>query len=148
MQGVGRGIVCGPLELIFQRRQRAVVAGLWFAGVAIAGCTAPVAWQRTGVVGALPFMAAASGLAVLAVAVLRANRVALVVSLVLLGAQILGVAGSAWQLQSGVHTSKANELHRLGIDPEFGVALNLVYSAIASAVFGWLVARWLRARRP
>jgi hypothetical protein len=58
------------------------------------------------------------------------------------------VLGSAWQLLSGVHGSKAEELRRLGIDPELGVALNLVYSAIASAVFGWLVTRWLRARRP
>jgi hypothetical protein len=147
-QRVGRSIVSGPLDQAFQRRQRAAVAGLWFVGVAIAGSTAPVAWQRTGVTAALPFIAAASGLALLALAVLRANRVALMVSLVLLGAQILGVVGSAWQLWRGVHGSKADELHRLGIDPEFGVALNLVYSAIASAVFGWLVARWLRARRP
>jgi ABC-type branched-subunit amino acid transport system permease subunit len=116
--------------------------------VALAGFTAPLAWRRTGVVAALPFLAAAVGLTVLALSVLRANGVALTVSTVLLGAQILGVLGSAWQLLSGVHGSKAEELRRLGIDPELGVALNLVYSAIASAVFGWLVTRWLRARRP
>ena len=144
---VGRSIDPDPLDEAFQPRQRATVAGLWLVGVALAGSTAPVAWRRTGVAAALPFIAAAAGLALLAFAVLRVNRVALIVSLFLLGAQILGVVGSAWQLLSGVHGSKAEELHRLGIDPEFGVALNLVYSTIASAVFGWLVTRWLRARR-
>ncbi|HKY75877.1 MAG TPA: hypothetical protein VJS45_07050 [Acidimicrobiia bacterium] len=144
---LGRDIDPGPLEQVFQPRQRATVAGLWLVGVALAGSTAPVAWQRTGVVAALPFIAAATGLAVLAWAVLQANRAALIVSTILLGAQILGVVGSAWQLRSGVHGSKADELQRLGIDPELGVALNLLYSAIASAVFGWLITRWLRARR-
>jgi hypothetical protein len=112
-------------------------------GVALAGFTAPLAWRRTGAAAALPFIAAAIGLAVLTFAVLRANRVALVVSTVLLGAQVLGVIGSAWQLLNGVHGSKADELHRLGVDPELGVALNLCYSAVASAVFVWVVFRWL-----
>ena len=137
----------GPLRSVFQPRLRAVVAGLWLVGVALAGFTAPLAWTRTGVVGALPLAAAALGLAVLAVAVLRANRVALTVSTVLLGAQILGVLGSAWQLRNGVHGAKADELHRLGIDPELGVALNLIYSAVASVVFAWVLTRWLGARR-
>jgi hypothetical protein len=126
---------------------RVTVAVLWLAGVVIAGSTAPLAWQRTGVSAALPFIGAAVGLAVLAFAVLRSNRPGLIVSAVLLGAQVLGVLGSAWQLQSGVHDSKANELRRLGIDPEFGVALNLVYSAVASAVFFWVLIRWRSARQ-
>ena len=116
-------------------------------GVTLAGFTAPLAWGRTGVVAALPFVAAATGLAFLALAVLRANHVALTISTVLLGAQILGVLGSAWQLLRGVHGSKADELHRLGIDPELGVALNLVYSSVASAVFAWVLTRWLASRR-
>ncbi|HEX6381514.1 MAG TPA: hypothetical protein VF180_09745 [Acidimicrobiia bacterium] len=115
--------------------------------MALAGWTAPLAWRRTGVVAALPFVAAASGLAFLALAVLRANQVGLTISTVLLGAQILGVLGSAWQLRSGVAGSKADELHRLGIDPELGVALNLVYSSVASAVFAWILTRWLATRR-
>ena len=123
------------------------MAGLWLAGVVLAGGTAPRAWSRTGVVAALPFIAAAVGLAVLAWAVLRASRAALIVSTVLLGAQVLGVVGSAWQLRSGVHGSKADELHRLGIDPELGVALNLVYSAVATAVFAWVLTRWLSDSR-
>ena len=91
---------------------------------------------------ALPFVVVAVGLTVLAFAVLRGQRVALIVSTAGLGAQVLGVLGSAWELLNGVHGSKATELRRLGIDPEVGVALNLVYSAVASAVFRWVIARW------
>jgi hypothetical protein len=126
--------IARPLQSALHPPLRSTVAGLWLVGVALAGFTAPLAWRRTGVVAALPFVAAAAGLAVLALAVLRANRLALTVSTVLLGAQILG--------------SKADELHRLGIDPELGVALNLVYSAVASAVFVWVLTRWLAARGP
>ena len=115
--------------------------------MALAGFTAPLAWRRTGVVTALPFIAVVIGLSLLAVTVLRANRVALVISTVGLGAQILGVIGSAWELLHGVHGSKADELHRLGIDPEFGVTLNLLYSTVASAVFVWIAARWRSRRR-
>jgi hypothetical protein len=121
--------------------------GLWLAGVAISGFTAPLAWRRTGAVSALPFLGAALGLLVLAVGVLRTKRIALIVSTVLLGAQVLGVLGSAWQLVQGVDGSKANELRRLGVDPELGVALNLAYSAVASVVFVWLLGRWWTLRR-
>lgn len=122
------------------------MATLWFAGVGFAGFTAPRAWQRTGVTSALPFVAVVFGLTVLAVAVLRANRVALVISAIGLGAQILGVIGSAWELSQGVHGSKARELRDLGVDPELGVALNLLYSAVATLVFVWLAARWFKNR--
>ena len=122
------------------------MAGLWLVGVALAGFTAPRAWHRTGVTSALPFMAVVIGLSLLAGAVLRGNRVALIISTAGLGAQVLGVIGSAWELVRGVQGSKADELHRLGIDPELGVALNLLYSAVASAVFAWVAARWRRRR--
>ncbi|MCA1843561.1 MAG: hypothetical protein LC792_10330 [Actinobacteria bacterium] len=115
--------------------------------MAFAGFTAPLAWRRTGVVTALPFIAVAVGLSALAVAVLRAVRLALILSTAGLGAQLLGVIGSAWELLHGVAGSKADELHRLGVDPELGVTLNLIYSAVASAVFAWILTRWLGARR-
>ena len=123
------------------------VAGLWLAGVALAGFTAPLAWRRTGVTSALPFAGAATGLAVLTIGMLRSNRAALAVSTAGLGAQILGVLGSAWELAQGVAGSKARQLRRLGVDPKLGVALNLVYSLVASAVFVWLVTRWWLIRR-
>jgi hypothetical protein len=115
--------------------------------VAFAAFTAPRAWRRTGVASALPFIAVVIGLSALAVAVFRVNRVALIISSVGLGAQVLGVVGSAWELLNGVHGSKAGELRDLGIDPEFGVVLNLLYSAVASAVFAWMAARWRKMRR-
>jgi len=124
------------------------VAGLWLVGVAFAGFAAPRAWGRTGVSGAFPFILAAVGLAALAYAVLRARPVSLIVSTALLGAQLLGVIGSAVQLLNGVSGSKTAELERLGIDPEMGVALNLLYSTVASALFVWVAIRWRKRRRP
>ena len=123
------------------------MAGLWLAGVALAGFTATRAWTRIGSTRALPYLAVVVGGIMLATAVLRRHRVALAVSTILLGAQILGVIGSTWELTRGVHGSKARELRDLGFDPAFGVALNLLYSAVASAVFAWAVARWLASRR-
>jgi hypothetical protein len=115
--------------------------------VAFAAFTAPLAWRRIGVASALPFIGVTAGLTLLAILVLRANRAALLVSTAGLGAQILGVIGTTFELLHGVHGTKADELHRLGIDPEFGVALNLMYSLVASAVFAWVVARWRNMRR-
>ena len=43
-----------------------------------------------------------------------------------------------------VGAREAEELRSLGIDPTFGIALNLVYSLVAFALFVW---RWGRARR-
>ncbi len=123
------------------------MAGLWLAGVALAGFTATRAWSRVGATRALPYLAVVVGGIVLAAAVLRRHRAALAISTVLLGAQILGVIGSAWELTRGVHGAKARELRDLGFDPEFGVALNLLYSVVASAVFAWAVARWSAGRR-
>ena len=116
-------------------------------GVAFAGFAALRAWHRTGAGSALPFITASACLAALAYAVLRAKPVSLIVSTALLGAQIFGVIGSAGELVAGVSGSKAAELHRLGIDPEVGVALNLLYSAVASAVFVWVAVRWRKMRR-
>jgi ABC-type branched-subunit amino acid transport system permease subunit len=123
------------------------VAGLWLAGVGLAGFTAPRAWHRTGVASAVPFIAAALGLAILATGVLRRSRVALAISTAGLGAQILGMLGSAWELARGVHGFKARQLRELGVEPSLGVALNLLYSAVASAVFAWIMRRWSAQRR-
>ncbi len=42
---------------------------------------------------------------------------------------------------------KQDELERLGLDPELGVAFNLAYSLVAFAVFAWAARRWARWRR-
>ena len=141
------GIATTTLRSIFHPPLRVTVTGLWLVGVALAGFTAPRAWHRTGVASALPFIGVVIAGLALATAVWRANRVALAISTIGLGGQILGVLGSAWQLAQGVHGSKARELRDLGFDPELGIALNLAYSAVASAVFVWVVARWSAGRR-
>ena len=68
----------------------------------------------------------------------------LVGSLVLLGLQLFGAIGSALQLAHGAADEKAAELKRLGVDPTFGLTLNLIYSAIAFSVFLWA---WRQASR-
>jgi membrane protein implicated in regulation of membrane protease activity len=37
-------------------------------------------------------------------------------------------------------------VRELGYSPAFGVTVNLLYSAVASALFLWIVVRWLRRR--
>lgn len=144
----GRLVAAVPsLDSIFHQPLRATVAGLWVAGVAIAGFAATRAWSRVGATRALPYLGVVAGGILLATAVHRRNRVGLALSTVALGGQILGVMGSAWQLARGVDASKARELRDLGFDPDFGVVLNLLYSTVASAVFAWIVARWLAGRR-
>ena len=96
---------------------RRAVVGLWLAGAAIAGAIVP--------------------LVALAIGTARGTRSALRVSLVLLGLQLLGAIGSAWQLAHAAADEKTAELRRLGLDPTFGLTLNLIYSAIASSVFLW-----------
>ena len=126
--------------------RRAVVA-VWLAGATIAGAVAPLAAVRDGAGPCLVYVAVATALIVLAAYTARGSRWALRVSLVLLGLQLLGAVGSAWELEHGVAAAKAARLHRLGVDPTFGVALNLAYSAIACTVFLWIWHSWsVRAR--
>jgi len=51
--------------------------------------------------------------------------------------QAFGALGSGWELMRGADGDKAEELRSLGIDPTFGIALNLVYSLVAFALFVW-----------
>ena len=114
--------------------RRAVVA-LWLAGAAIAGATVPLATARQSPSSGVLYAAVAAALLALAIGTARGTRWALRVSLVLLGLQLLGTIGSAWQLAHAAADEKAAELKRLGIDPTFGLTLNLIYSAIAFPFF-------------
>lgn len=78
-----------------------------------------------------PLCGGRRGAFALAIGTARGTRWALRVSLVLLGLQLLGTIGSAWQLTHAAADEKAAELKRLGVDPTFGLTLNLMYSAIA-----------------
>ena len=137
----------GLLDCVYAGPVRVAVATLWAIGVALAGGTAVVAAVRVDGAAALPYVVAATALAALLVGVMRRSRWALVVSLVLLAAQVFGVFGAAWELSTGVSEVKREELERLALDPELGVALNLVYSLVAFAVFVWAAWRWTRCRR-
>ena len=137
------------LACAFHAPLRRGVTALWLAGAALAGSTAPLAAVRLGVASSLPFVAAAGALVLLALATFRGARWGLVASFILLGVQLFGVVGSAWQLGRGADTAKAGELRELGFDPTLGFALNLAFSAIAFSLFVWASIRWLRScRRP
>jgi hypothetical protein len=113
--------------------RRAIVA-LWLAGAAIAGAIVPLAAARSPSSGVL-YAAVAMALVALAIGTARGTRWALRVSLVLLGLQLFGAIGSAWQLAHAAADEKAAELKRLGVDPTFGLTLNLIYSAIGFSRF-------------
>jgi hypothetical protein len=53
----------------------------------------------------------------------------------------VAVAGTAWELTHSVAEVKATQLLAIGIDPTAAITINLVYSAAAFGVFGWIAAR-------
>jgi hypothetical protein len=134
------------LARAFPRSLRRAVAALWFSGAAIAAVTTPLAATRDSAASALVFAVVAAALIVLAVATVRALRWALTVSLVLLGLQLFGALGSAWELLHGVDEGRADKLRTLGFDPTFGVTVNLLYSTVAFSLI-WPAAGRGRARR-
>ena len=93
------------------------------------------------------FAIVAVALVVLAIATARGAPWALVVTGVLLGAQVFGALGSSWELVHGADGDKAEELRNLGIDPTFGIALNLIYSLAAFTLFAWALSQ-ARRRTP
>jgi hypothetical protein len=119
---------------------RRAAAALWLAGAAIAGLTAVLAGSHDNASSPVIFAAVAVALVVLAISTVRGLPWALAVTSVLLGAQVAGALGSGWQLMHGPHGDKADELRSLGIDPTFGIVLNLVYTLVAGALFVWALA--------
>ena len=73
-------IVSGPMRI--------AVAALWVAGIGLAGFAAPLAWRRTGVLSALPFILVVVAGVRLTVGVIRMERWSVVISVALLGAQL------------------------------------------------------------
>lgn len=135
------------LSGVWHRPLCAVSAGLWFLGAALAGFSAPFAAWRVSVAASLGFAAVAVGLVLLAWGTLRRARWAILVSLVGSGGQILGVAGSAWELIRPTDTVKSRELQSLGVDPALAFTVNLAYSTAATLIFLWALARWIGMRR-
>jgi hypothetical protein len=131
----------------FHRPLRLCAAVLCLFGAGLAAVSAVLAFFRLGVGQGVAFAVVAAVLSVLAVGVLRAVKWVLAVSVVGLAAQLGAVVGAAWELAVGVNAAKAHQLREMGFDPAFGVAVNLGFSAVASALFGWFMVRWFCARR-
>lgn len=115
---------------------------LWAVGAGLAGSTGVLAAARSMGGYALLYLAVAAALGALAFATRRGSRAAGTVTFVLLGSQVIGTAGAAWELAVGNDEgAKARHLHDLGVNYRLALAANLAYSAVASILFAWLLAR-------
>lgn len=128
---------------IFDRPIRLTVAILWFVGAGFAVLAAVLSSIHPGAGPPGLFLVAAGALTGLGCATFQSRTWAIAVSLVLLAGQVIGVAGSTLQLAHGIDPGKAAELRALGFEPRVGIAVNLVFSLIATTV---LAAAIFRAR--
>jgi hypothetical protein len=145
----GRRFYAGGVKLadVFHRPLRIAVAGLWLLGAGLAGFSAPDAAVRIDVASGLVFSVVAVAGVVFAVSTLRGRRWALAVGLVGCGGQVFGVVGTTWELVHPLDTAKSRELRALEVDPTLAVTINLVFSAVASALFVWMAIRLFRIRQ-
>ncbi len=142
------GTVAGRMRHTFYAPLRRFVTALWLLGAATALVTLPVAGQRVGLVEAIPYAIIGALLIGLAVAVSRQITAALVVSTVLLGAQLFAVVGRAWELSHGIDEAKSHQLAELGIDPTVAISANLAFSTASVVLFAWAAIRWSKYRNP
>ena len=134
------------LRRLFDAPTRVIVAVLWFVGAVFAATATVLALIRPGAGPYGAFLIPAAALVFIAVALLRLQLWAMAVSFLLLSGQVVGVVGTTLQLAHGIDAGKAAELRALGVEPRFGVAINLAFSFAATCV---LVVSIVRAvRRP
>lgn len=124
------------LQLAFDRPLRAAVVSFWLLSSAI------VVFAATRGLSTLLVLVPVFGL--FAIGTARRWRWVLIADLLLLGAQPIGVVGSAIELFSRGGGDKGAQLRALGLDPFYGVLLNLVVALIGATLFGWALVR-LRA---
>lgn len=137
----------GLLRVLSNGVWRAATA-LWVVGAGLAATTGVLAVAHSEVGYGVVYAVVAAALTVLAVATNRGNRQAQAISLVLLGSQIIGALGAAWELAFGADdTAKARHLHDLGVSYRLALAGNLAFSLLASTVFAWAVIQLISARR-
>lgn len=132
------------LTAVFDRPIRAAVSALWFVGAGLATSAAVLTVVHPGSGQFGVFLVPAAGLLLIGGALLQSRKWAMAVSFILLAGQLVGVAGTAFELIYGVDPGKAAELRSLGFDPRLGVAINLAFSIVAVCMFAAAV---LRARR-
>jgi len=136
-----------PTGAAFYRPLRLAVTALILAGVGLA-VSAAILSMLHRVPAQLPVYAAVAVLlSIDAVLVWRQVWWAVLLTLAVLGGQVVAVAGIIVELTVGIADVKARPLHQLGVNPTAAVAINLFYSVIGVALFCWFVARWLTARR-
>lgn len=121
---------------------------LWGVGAGLAAATGVLAVAHGRVGYGFIYSAVTVALGTLAVGTRGGDRRAEVVSLVLLGSQLIGAVGAAWELAYGADdTAKARHLHELGINYRLALAGNLAFSTLASAVFICAMVRLVSGRR-
>jgi hypothetical protein len=136
-----------PDEVAFHRPLRLAVTALILLGATLAAIAAILSLGHHARSSALAFVAVTLLLTVDAALVWGHNRWAVGLTLVGLAGQATAVAGTIAELAFGIADVKAHQLQQLGFNPEVGVTINLIYSSIGFALFGWFVVRWLAARR-
>jgi pimeloyl-ACP methyl ester carboxylesterase len=136
------------LAAAFHQPLRAATAALTLTGSALAAGTAGPAFARLGHGQGLAFGAVAVVAFILAVQVWRGARWALGLAALGLAGQLSAVAGTLWELSTGIASSKASDLGQLGVSPTVGLLVNLAYSTTAVMLFLWLARRWLTFTPP
>ena len=109
----------------------------WAAMLALAHPAGGPAWV---------FVVPAAALAALTIATISRAIWAYAIDTFLLAPQIVGALGSVVSLTQLDSSDKAAQLRALGLDPVLGLVVQLIYSAIGTAVFVRLLARMRRAR--
>jgi hypothetical protein len=113
---------------------------LWCLGAGLAAVTGLLSVARSEPVYGLVYGAVAAGLIVLAFATHRGVRVAHWLSIALLGSQIFGALGAAWELRRpDMGSAKARHLRDLGVNYRWALLANMLYSLVAGLVFIWAV---------
>jgi hypothetical protein len=130
---------------MFSRPLRLALAGLWIAGACLAGMTAILSFTHH-LGQAVPYTLITVALVLMAIYTARGRRVITLVGLAICALQPIAAIAAAWELVNGISESQVRKLDDLGIDPTFGVALNVVFSVAASLLAVWAYREWRTAR--
>jgi hypothetical protein len=131
---------------MFSRPLRLALAGLWIAGAVLAGMSAILSFTHH-LGQAVPYTVITVALVLMAVYTARGRRVVLLIGLAICALQPIAAIAAAWELLNGISRSQVRKLDDLGIDPSFGVALNVVFSVVASLLAVWAYREWRAAGR-
>jgi hypothetical protein len=129
---------------MFSRPLRLALAGLWIAGACLAGLTAILSLSHH-LGQAVPYVVITVVLVLMALYTARGQRWVTLIGLAICTLQPIAAIAAAWELVTGISESQVHKLNDLGIDPTFGVALNVVFSVVASLLAVWAYREWRAA---